>query len=250
MAFTLDLIRPNEETAKRYSLDDGNYLIGRGEACALRLPDPDVSDRHALLVLHGHVARLEDLHSANGTYVNGNPIDGHVDLPPDAIVQIGSNMMRVSPAEEAAETATPPAGEPRSRAADEPPPAPPPPDPMAGIRRQVKEQIQRELIARLDLKRLTVAGVDRAGLERQAMEKIHEIVEQVRKAGKLPQGIDAARLEREVFNEALRLGPLEDLLADDSVTEIMVNGASSRPSAAASTSRSPTWTRASPTAAA
>ena len=224
MAFTLDLIRPNEETAKRYSLDDGNYLIGRGEACALRLPDPDVSDRHALLVLHGHVARLEDLHSANGTYVNGNPIDGHVDLPPDAIVQIGSNMMRVSPAEEAAETATPPAGEPRSRAADEPPPAPPPPDPMAGIRRQVKEQIQRELIARLDLKRLTVAGVDRAGLERQATEKIHEIVEQVRTAGKLPQGIDAARLEREVFNEALRLGPLEELLADDSVTEIMVNG--------------------------
>ena len=224
MAFMLDLIRPNENAAKRYSLDDGNYLIGRGEACALRLPDPDVSDRHALLVLHGHVARLEDLHSANGTYVNGNPINGHVDLPPDAIVQIGSNMMRVSPAEEAAETATPPAGEPRSRAADEPPPAPPPPDPMAGIRRQVKEQIQRELIARLDLKRLTVAGVDRAGLERQATEKIHEIVEQVRTAGKLPQGIDAARLEREVFNEALRLGPLEELLADDSVTEIMVNG--------------------------
>ena len=55
-------------------------------------------------------------------------------------------------------------------------------------------------------------------------EKIHEIVEQVRTSGKLPQGIDAARLEREVFNEALRLGPLEDLLADESVTEIMVNG--------------------------
>ena len=116
-------------------------------------------------------------------------------------------------------------GGPRSRAAEaEEPPAPPPPDPLAEIRRQAKEQIQRELIARLDLKRLTVAGVDRDGLERQATEKIHEIVEQVRTSGKLPPGIDAARLEREVFNEALRLGPLEDLLADDSVTEIMVNG--------------------------
>ena len=113
----------------------------------------------------------------------------------------------------------PAAAEPRPQ---EPPE--PPPDPMAGIRRQVKEQIQRELITRLDLKRLTVAGVDRAGLERQATEKIHEIVEQVRTAGKLPQGIDAARIEREVFNEALRLGPLEELLADDTVTEIMVNG--------------------------
>ena len=225
MAFMLDLIRPNENAAKRYSLDDGNYLIGRGEACALRLPDPDVSDRHALLVLHGHVARLEDLHSANGTYVNGNPIDGHVDLPPDAVVQIGSNMMRVSPAEEETAPVAANAGEAALVAAEPPPaPEPPPPDPLADIRRQVKEQIQRELIARLDLKRLTVAGVDRAGLERQATEKIHEIVEQVRTSGKLPQGIDATRLEREVFNEALRLGPLEELLADDSVTEIMVNG--------------------------
>ena len=232
MAFTLDLIKPGEGEATRYRLDDGSYLVGRGASCALQLPDPDISERHALLMLRGRKARLEDLHSANGTYLNGNPVDGLVDVPPDAIIQIGGNMMRVSPAEEAAEggrasSRAETGGRASSRAEPEPPPpapAEPPPDPLAGIRRQAKEQIQRELIARLDLKRLTVAGVDRAGLERQAMEKIHEIVEQVRKTGKLPQGIDAARLEREVFNEALRLGPLEDLLADDSVTEIMVNG--------------------------
>jgi len=238
MAFTLDLIKPGDGEATRYSLEDGSYIIGRGASCALQLPELEVSERHALLMLRGRKARMEDLHSANGTYVNGNPIDGIVDIPPDAIVQIGNNMKRISPAEEAAppqeaaETAAPHTGGPRSRAAEaeersraaEPPPAPPPPDPLAEIRRQAKEQIQRELIARLDLKRLTVAGVDRAGLERQATEKIHEIVEQVRTSGKLPPGIDAARLEREVFNEALRLGPLEELLADDTVTEIMVNG--------------------------
>ena len=222
MAFALDLVN-GEEAATRYSLDDGTYLIGRGASCALQLPDPEVSERHALLVLRGRKARIEDLHSANGTYVNGVPIDGIVDLPSDAVVQIGANMMRISPDEEDFE---PPAEETRAPQPEPPPPAPaePPPDPLAGIRRQVKEQIQRELISRLDLKRLTVAGVDRAGLERQATDKIHEIVEQVRTAGKLPPGIDAARIEREVFNEALRLGPLEDLLADDSVTEIMVNG--------------------------
>ena len=235
MAFALDLIKPGEGEATRYSLDDGTYLVGRGASCALQLPDPDISERHALLLLRGRKARLEDLHSANGTYLNGNPVDGLVDVPPDAIIQIGGNMMRVSPAEEPAEggRASPqadtggrasPRAETGGRASPRAETEPPPSDPLAGIRRQVKEQIQRELVARLDLKRLTVAGVDRAGLERQAMEKIHEIVEQVRKAGKLPQGIDAARLEREVFNEALRLGPLEDLLADDSVTEIMVNG--------------------------
>ena len=233
MAFTLDLIKPGDGEATRYRLEDGSYVIGRGASCPLQLPELEVSERHALLMLRGRKARLEDLDSANGTYVNGNPIDGIVEIPSDAIVQIGNNMMRISPAEEAAETEAPHMGRPRSRAAEaeepgfvpsEPPPAPPPPDPLAAMRRQAKEQIQRELIARLDLKRLTVAGVDRAGLERQATEKLHEIVEQVRSGGKLPQGIDAARLEREVFNEALRLGPLEELLADDTVTEIMVNG--------------------------
>ena len=230
MAFALDLIKSDEGEATRYILEDGSYLIGRGENCALQLPDPGVSERHALLLLRGQTARLEDLHSANGTYINGSPIDGLVDLPPDGVVQIGSTMMRVSPAKD---EIAPPAEEeygPSQQETEEPPvsrpetPPAPPPDPLAGVRRQVKEQIQRELIARLDLKRLTVAGVDRAGLERQATDKIHEIVEQVRKSGKLPKGIDADRLEREVFNEALRLGPLEELLADDTVTEIMVNG--------------------------
>ena len=230
MAFALDLIKSDEGEATRYILEDGSYLIGRGANCALQLPDPGVSERHALLLLRGQTARLEDLHSANGTYINGSPIDGLVDLPPDGVVQIGSTMMRVSPAKD---EIAPPAEEeygPSQQETEEPPvsrpetPPAPPPDPLAGVRRQVKEQIQRELIARLDLKRLTVAGVDRAGLERQATDKIHEIVEQVRKSGKLPKGIDADRLESEVFNEALRLGPLEELLADDSVTEIMVNG--------------------------
>ena len=224
MAFTLDLISNGEGEATRYSLEDGNYLIGRGASCALQLPEPEVSERHALLMLRGGKARIEDLRSANGTFVNGNPIDGIAELPPDAIVQIGTTMMRVSPAEEPPEEEAQGAAEAEPRPETPPEPPEPPPDPMAGIRRQVKEQIQRELITRLDLKRLTVAGVDRAGLERQATEKIHEIVEQVRTAGKLPQGIDAARIEREVFNEALRLGPLEELLADETVTEIMVNG--------------------------
>ena len=228
MAFTLDLIKPGEGAATRYILEDGTYFIGRGNSCNLQLPDPDISERHALLLLRGRKARLEDLHSANGTFVNDIPVDGLVDLPPDAIIRLGDNIMRVSPAEEEIEPPVPPdAPSPpaeESRAPQPPPPPEPPPDPMAGIRRQVKEQIQRELVARLDLKRLTVAGVDRDGLERQATEKLHEIVEQVRTSGKLPQGIDAVRLEREVFNEALRLGPLEDLLADESVTEIMVNG--------------------------
>ena len=98
------------------------------------------------------------------------------------------------------------------------------PDPNTTRRRKVREQIQEELIVRMDLKRLTASGIDREGLEKQAREKIAEIVAEVQRSGKLPRSIDPERIKKEVFNEALRLGPLEDLLADESVTEIMVNG--------------------------
>jgi len=237
MAFSLDFIRPGEGTATRNTLEDGSYLIGRGTACRIRLPFPDVSERHALLLLLGNKAKIEDLHSANGTYVNGIPTDGIVELLPDSVIQIGESMLRVShiadpqvpiPDPQAqssklkAQSSKPEAKSSNLEAQSSKLKAKSSQD--AAIRRQVKEQIQRELIERLDLKRLTVSGVDRAGLEKKATEKIHEIVEQVRTNGKLPAGIDAVRLEREIFNEALRLGPLEDLIADETVTEIMVNG--------------------------
>ena len=71
---------------------------------------------------------------------------------------------------------------------------------------------------------MTASGVDREGLERQARAKIDEIVSEVIKSGKLPRSMDPERIKKEVFDEALRLGPLEDLLDDPTVSEIMVNG--------------------------
>ena len=231
MAFSVDVVLPGSGSATKYAAADGVYLIGRGEACRIRLPFPEVSERHAMLRLAGAKAVLEDLDSANGTYVNGMPVTGPVELTFDSVVQIGESFLRVygkaeSPqAAPAADVQPPPAEAAPTPPADAPAPARPA-DPLSAVRRQVKEQIQKELIARLDLRRLTVAGVDRAGLERQATEKVHEIVQQVRDNGRLPRGIDCDRLEREVLDEALRLGPLEELLADDSISEIMVNGPS------------------------
>lgn len=233
MSYFFDLIRPGDGQARRFTLDNGDFFIGRGDACKIHLPSPEISERHALLMLRDGSANIQDLRSANGTFVNGSPIDGIVRLNPDYVVQIGDYMMRVSPrtAESPAPSPARPAPSP-APAPTPPPPAPEPepeapkPDPMVEIRRIVKEQIHRELITRLDLKRLTVAGVNREELESQARGKVHEIVSQVRDNGKLPHGIDADLLESEILDEALRLGPLESLLADDSVTEIMVNGPS------------------------
>ena len=205
-------------------LENGTYIIGRADSCRICFAAPDVSERHAILTVRDGKAILEDLHSANGTFVNGEAIDRAVVLDSGMVVQIGESMLRVSddePQEPDDEPAQEEAAAPAPVAAEEPQP---PADPYRELRRSVQEQIQRELLKRMDMKKLTVQGVDREGLEESAREKIHAIVDEVIARGRLPEEIDPVRLEDDVFNEALRLGPLEELLADDSVTEIMVNG--------------------------
>ena len=210
-------------------LTDGTWFIGRGGMCRVRLDFPDVSERHAILTVRGGRAVIEDLHSANGTYVNGEEIDSAVALDGTKVVQIGNSMLRVSEAEEAQPAETAP--DPAPSAAEPPPPADEDAeeaakaaDPLRELRRNVQEQIQKELLKRMDMKRLTLQGVDHEGLEDTARQKIRSIIDEVVRNGRLPEGIDPVRLEDDVFNEAMRLGPLEELLADDTVSEIMVNG--------------------------
>ena len=220
------LIGENRESR---TLTDGTYMIGRNPSCQICFSFPDVSERHAILTVRGNKAVVEDLHSANGTYVNGELIDGPVALDGGMVVQVGGSMLRVCDendwAAKAAEDVAreEPAVEPtESGQVDDDEPSPP--DPMRELRRNVQEQIQKELLKRMDMKRLTMQGVDREGLEDTAREKISQIIDEVVANGRLPDGIDPLRLEEDVFNEAMRLGPLEELLADDTVSEIMVNG--------------------------
>ena len=207
-------------------LEDGAWFVGRGPMCPVRLDFPDVSERHALLNVSRGVATIKDLRSANGTYVNGELLTDEVRLGGGDVVQIGESLLRVSDDTEEESAAAPETAEPSEPSQEENLDAQPPlpPDPFRELRHSVQEQIQRELLKRLDMKRLTLSGIDQAELEAKAREKIGQIVNEVLANGRLPAEIDPGRLEEDVFNEAMRLGPLEDLLADDTVSEIMVNG--------------------------
>jgi predicted component of type VI protein secretion system len=46
-------------------------LVGRSRACNMRLTEPKVSGEHALLRWRSGVWELQDLHSHNGTHVDG-----------------------------------------------------------------------------------------------------------------------------------------------------------------------------------
>ena len=227
---TLTILKSGQSQPESITLNDGNYIVGRGAAAKIKLPYPDVSERHAIITIRDRKATIEDLKSANGTYVDALQINRITPLTASSLVQIGSTILRIT--ETAPRIKADPAPSVTSRHSAAAPvtfshDAPAPArrmDPQATLRRKIREQIQAELIVRMDLKRLTASGIDREGLERQARMKIAEIVAEVQKSGKLPHNMDAERIKKEVFDEALRLGPLEDLLADDTVTEIMVNG--------------------------
>ena len=226
---TITLLKPGQISPVTENLPDGNYIVGRGTASRIMLAYADVSERHALISIRNEKATVEDLKSANGTYVNGRQIDCRTILSDDSIIQIGGTVMRLTKTKESPQKEPKPTQESAASVAQ---PVVSPvsqtqvskPDSHATLRRKIRGQIQDELIVRMDLKRLTAYGVDREELERQAREKIDEIVAEVIKSGKLPRSIDPDRIKKEVFDEALRLGPLEDLLDDPSVSEIMVNG--------------------------
>ena len=68
----------------------GVMLIGREkEQAQIHLPHPQVSRRHARIAMEGTTAKLTDLNSANGTYVNGQRIRDIVSLQPGDQLDIG-----------------------------------------------------------------------------------------------------------------------------------------------------------------
>ena len=59
---------------KAYPLSGTQVSIGRSERSDIALADPGVSRNHARIVREGDDFIVEDLHSTNGTEVNGQPV--------------------------------------------------------------------------------------------------------------------------------------------------------------------------------
>ncbi|HMJ56398.1 MAG TPA: FHA domain-containing protein [Polyangiaceae bacterium] len=60
---------PTSATQLSITCDAPLVVIGRGEGCDVRLPDPSVSHRHATIRQRGHEYILIDEGSANGTFI-------------------------------------------------------------------------------------------------------------------------------------------------------------------------------------
>ena len=68
---------------------DRPLLLGRGTSADIVLEDPFSSSRHARIAPQGGVMVLEDLGSTNGTYLNGEPLQGPQPLHSGDRIRIG-----------------------------------------------------------------------------------------------------------------------------------------------------------------
>ena len=78
-----------------YELPQGEFVVGRAPGCQLMLDDPRVSRRHTLFHVEAQRLTVEDLHSRNGTLVNGVLLKAPLVLSDRDLVTIGSQEIRV-----------------------------------------------------------------------------------------------------------------------------------------------------------
>jgi pilus assembly protein CpaF len=84
--------------------------------------------------------------------------------------------------------------------------------------------LRESLCAQLDLSRAGIFGED---LRKKVADSAREIIARALEDGRLPSSVDTEQLHRDVVSEVAGFGPLEGLLADREVTEILVNHPSS-----------------------
>ena len=207
---------------RREELPVGVHLAGHAPDCAIRLRGAGVAARHLRIEMAADGSyRLADLGGSAGTRVNGERVVVAAGLGGDDVLRVGDIEFTVhlaTPPQDRPLSAAVPQHRPPSRAASPRPGAASGAAP--GRFMEAAHRVHRQLLRQLDLRRRDVAAMDDGTLRALATELLWPTV--VEEGGRT--GIDASQLHRFVLDEALGLGPLEALLADDEVREIMVNG--------------------------
>ncbi len=75
---------------KSFSLPSNITVIGRRHDCDLCIPLDDVSRRHCRLDLNNEALEIHDLGSRNGTFLNGQQVNGETPVKAGDYLRIGS----------------------------------------------------------------------------------------------------------------------------------------------------------------
>jgi len=213
-------------------LAGATLTIGKSQENDIVLDRVAISRRHCQVRAQNGQLAVVDLESRNGTYLDGQRLTPNVPVPFAAgqVIQVGDYTLRL--AESARNPLRPPstAGavrKPRPQAAGAvAAPRVAEGTPQGEDRRvtpvALKRQVHELLIDRMDLKHTDMTNRTNEELRFHTEQVCAQIVQEV--ARELPPWLTPAALVKEVVDEAVGLGLLEDLLADESVDEIMVCG--------------------------
>jgi len=220
-----------------HTLDYGSCSIGSGRKNDIIIPQKNVSKKHAVIHLVDGDVVISDLGSMSGTWVNDERIVTHGPLGRQDSIVIGTGTISVinnlnnedsSSNDDTAfivpeEAQTYSAPEPNTKSAPEEMDTgdslvkPKPDEKMIYWRQFIHERILKSM----DLRRKDVHRMS----DEKVLKETETIIDEVLKTHNkdIPKEIDKVVLKKDVLNEAIGLGPLEVLLEDDDVTEIMVN---------------------------
>ncbi len=229
-------------------------IIGRTPDNDLVFERKNISKHHSEIIVKSGKLFIRDLGSTNGTDVNDKKINGVVTISPMDIIKIGDFYLKakyISSGEDQDEAPVKSTRKRRRRKAN----LEEIPDDLGekgldlaipnmeekkekvnkliatGLTPEQKEyiKIQNEihdrLIDYLDLRRLNIDELADEDLKNKTEDAIKDIIEQMDANHEIPHFINQFELLTDVIHEALGLGPLEDFLADESISEIMVNHA-------------------------
>ena len=192
-----------------HTLGPGRHVLGKSPECDLVVSDPHVSRRHLEIVVEAGAATVADLGSTNGTWIGARRIEAPERLSPPSELRAGTLRLIVRPQpapDGAGDGAAAHAGAGTDGAMD-----------------ALKRSLHARLVEDLDLRRRAVLErLPEEALRREARAAAERLLPELAPA--LGEGPARERLVAEVVAEAIGLGPLEPLMEDPSVTEIMVNG--------------------------
>ncbi len=92
MAYRL-ILQTGLSAGTEYILEKAELFLGRDLSNDIVINDPEVSRRHARLVLTGNTYAIEDLGSTNGTFLRGQRLTAPVLLTPGEVITFGENML-------------------------------------------------------------------------------------------------------------------------------------------------------------
>ena len=94
----LEIVEGDE--AGRQAALTGPIEIGRDASSSFALQDDQMSRRHARVSAQGDLALVEDLGSTNGTYVNGQQIEGPRAVRPGDQIRVGLTVLELRTAQD------------------------------------------------------------------------------------------------------------------------------------------------------